>query len=265
MLNLQTKPGSPAYFTAPLLERAGIPHAFSTRLGGVSRAPFDELNLGNPSGTGPKDDPASIQENYARLEANAGIRGTRCYVHQVHSAELVRVEAGVPHENSRQADALWSDDPARSLSVRVADCVPVLLATENGACVAVVHAGWRGVAAGIVPLTAKKLMSAAPGAALVAAIGPAICGKCFEIDGEVLLTFKTKFPQHTVLGHGSSRKGWVDLRACIGGQLAKCGVPDSRIDTTNLCSRCESELFFSHRRNGPRSGRMAALIQARAK
>src|SRR3954469_22361876 len=111
MLKRRTTPdGSLAWYASPLLERARAPHAFSTRLGGVSPAPFDSLNLGNPNGCPVQDDTDRIAENYRRLLAAAGCGGRRlCRVHQVHGSAVVRVRAGEPLDHHAEADALVGD------------------------------------------------------------------------------------------------------------------------------------------------------------
>src|SRR3954469_4013937 len=179
MLQRRTAPNGIAYYASPLLERVGVTHAFSTRLGGVSAAPFDSLNLGNPNGCAVQDDYEHVWENYRRLQAAAGCAGRElCRVHQVHGAAVVRAEAGRPFDTSAKADALVGSDPARVLSVRVADCVPILIAAEGGRTVAAVHAGWRGVISGAVSAALAAMGNTAAGTC-VAAIGPCIGGGAF--------------------------------------------------------------------------------------
>src|SRR5205823_8319158 len=139
-------------YIAPGLEKAGVPHAFSTRAGGVSKAPFDSLNLGITSGLDISDDVANIRENYRRLRAVIGCEDRdRCWVHQVHGADVCAIRPNQIFESGEKADAMVTDDPRRVLSVKYADCVPILLATADGRAVAAVHAGWRGVVAGVLP------------------------------------------------------------------------------------------------------------------
>src|SRR5688572_18674267 len=150
------------YYSSPLLERAGVPHAFSTRRGGVSLPPFDSLNLGNPSGCDLKDDGERIEASYAKLFEAIGCAGRpRCRMHQVHGAIVHEVHRDQPFENGQQGDALLSDDPTRVIAIRVADCVPILLSTLDGALVAAVHAGWRGVVAGVVVQTLRTMLARA--------------------------------------------------------------------------------------------------------
>ena len=197
MLQRQTSADGIVFYASPLLLKVGVPHAFSTRIGGISGPPFDSMNLGNPNGCAVQDDYENVWANYRRLQAAAGCGGRElCRVHQVHGAGVVRARAGQPFDTSARADAIVGDDPGRVLSVRVADCVPVLLATDDGRAVAAVHAGWRGVIAGVVTATMDELLDVwgstrnhAAGAtrpAVFAAIGPCIGGEAFEVGPEVL-------------------------------------------------------------------------------
>jgi polyphenol oxidase len=273
MLQRRTTPDGLAFYQSPLLNRAGVPHAFSTRLGGVSRAPFDALNLGNPNGCALQDDTDHIAENYRRLLAAAGCAGRRlCRVHQVHGTAVVRVRPGGEFDHHAKADALVGDDPARVLSVRTADCVPVLLATDDGRAVAAVHAGWRGVVAGVAAAAAYELLAlaAGPGKAtvngkadasrLLAAVGPCIGFESFEVGPEVLEEFARVFGEQAPIRVRVGNKGLVDLREAIRQQLTGLGVPPDRIDTTDRCTHRDADEFFSHRRENGVTGRMASVI-----
>ncbi len=265
MLRRRTANNGPVYYVSPLLEargEGGVPHAFSTRLGGLSPPPFDSLNLGNPSGCDIQDDYPRIYENFALLQSaiRCGDR-PRCWVHQVHGGEVVRVRRGDAFENGPKADALVSDDPSRLMSVRVADCVPVLMASDDGKVVAAVHAGWRGVIAGVVPraIAALREMTDIP---LVAAIGPCIGFDAFEVGPEVIEQFEAAFDDRSLVRRRDDGKGHVDLRRAIQQQLLKIGVPADRIDTTDRCTFRDENEFFSHRRDRGVTGRMAAVIGA---
>src|SRR3954470_15798765 len=105
MLLRRTSRDGVVYYASPLLEAAGVPHAFSTRLGGISPAPFDTMNLGNPSGCATQDDDHRISENYSRLQRAIGCESRqRCWVHQVHGGDVLTVRSGAPFENGRRAD-----------------------------------------------------------------------------------------------------------------------------------------------------------------
>jgi YfiH family protein len=261
MLERRICPNGVAYYASPLLGAAGAPHAFSTRLGGVSPPPFDSMNLGNPSGCAAQDDDARIRENYRLLQTAIGC-GTRerCWVHQVHGGGVLRAIAGEPFENGRPADAIVGDDPGRVLAVRVADCVPVLMATRDGRRVAAVHAGWRGVIAGVVTAALAEL--APRGAAVVAAVGPCIGMEAFEVGPEVLEAFVAGFGERAPVRLCADGKGRVDLREAVRLQLIEWGLSPEQIDTTDRCTVRNADEFFSHRRDQGVTGRMAAVIGA---
>ena len=267
MLERFSAPGGVVVYLSPLLRGAGVPHAFSTRLGGLSKPPFDSMNLGNPNGCEIQDDYANIWANYDRLLAAVGCAGRELLrVHQVHGPSVARVRAGEPFDVSTKADALAGDDPRRVLSVRVADCVPVLLATEDGRSVAAVHAGWRGVIAGVVPAAVDELRrihsesAEEGGARLLAAVGPGIGFDAFEVGPEVLDEFRRVFGPEAPVRKKGDGKGRVDLREAIQRQLRKAGVEENAIDVTDRCTFRDAGEFFSHRREKGVTGRMAAVI-----
>jgi copper oxidase (laccase) domain-containing protein len=276
------------YYASPLLESAQVRHAFSTRIGGLSPAPFDSLNLGNPSGCDVADDYERIWENYRLLATASGCGALELLrVHQVHGPRVLRAVRGEHFENSSKADAIVTDDPQRIASVRVADCVPVLLASANGKTVAAIHAGWRGVVAGVVQAALNELLeSDDPGSRsepaqaisseaevrigrqrlpvdLVAAIGPCIGFDAFEVGSEVIAEFQRSFGNEAPLRTVKGGKGFVDLRQAIRMQLLAAGVPERQIDVTDRCTVRDAGEFFSHRRERGVTGRMAAIIRAR--
>jgi YfiH family protein len=188
MLQRQTDSHGPIYYTSPLLTRAGVSHAFSTRLGGLSPAPFDSLNLGNPNGCAVQDDYERIYDNYRLLQSAIGCAShTRLWVHQVHGGDVADARRGVAFENGAKADAIVSDDPQRLLAVRVADCVPVLLSSGDGRIVSAIHAGWRGVIADVVTHAIEALRCDSKD--ILAAIGPCIGFEAFEVGIEVVEEF----------------------------------------------------------------------------
>lgn len=264
MLERRTGSKGVTYYASPRLERLGVPHAFSTRLGGVSDGPFRWLNLGNPSGCAVQDDSAHVRENYRRLQAACGCEGRElCYVHQVHGPTVVRTDRGRRFDTSAKADALVGSDPARVLSVRVADCVPILLATEGGRTVAAIHAGWRGVISGAVQAALAAAGAAGAATTCVAAIGPCIGPDAFEVGPEVLAEFARVFGDDAPIARRVGDKGHVDLRQAVRLQLLRAGVPADRIDTTDRCTHRDADEFFSHRRDNGVTGRMAAVIAPR--
>jgi polyphenol oxidase len=255
------------YYVSPVLAAAGAPHAFSTRLGGVSAAPFDSMNLGTlGSGeAGVQDALENIRANQRRLRAAIGCEGREaCNVHQVHGAVVVTARPGEGFENGQRADAIVSDDPGRVVSVKYADCVPILLASPQGRAVAAVHAGWRGVIAGVLPAAVAKLaeVGGCRAGAVTAAIGPCIGLEQFEVGPEVLAAFVARFGADAPVRR-VGEKGRVDLAEAVRRQLTEAGVPADRIDATDRCTFRDGDEFFSHRRDRGVTGRMAAFIGAR--
>ena len=246
-------------YVSPLLARLGVPHGFSTRLGGVSEAPFDSMNLGNPSGCAVQDSNSHIEENYRRLQRAIGAgERRRCWVHQVHGAGVVDAD-GERYEPGEKGDAIVSGDASKILSVRTADCVPILLAGAGGAVVAAVHAGWRGVVAEVLPATIAAMRERGAGD-VAAAIGPCIGFDSFEVGGEVLAEFESQFRGAAPIRRDDGGKGRVDLRRACQIQLEAAGVLADWIDVSDRCTFRDHEEFFSHRRDQGITGRMAALI-----
>ena len=221
--------------------------AFTTRLGGASEAPFDSLNLGLLTG----DRLDRVRENRGRLTASLG-RDAQGVVfgHQVHGA-TVRTHIDAPGTNPWLAEELapQSGDghatasPSLTPLVQVADCLPVAVAGRDG--VAMLHCGWRGLAGGIIGAGVEAVGAEA------AAIGPGIGPCCYEVGDEVRAQFRP-------LGDGIAAGRMLDLPEVARRLLDRAGV--ARVESSGLCTSCERELFFSHRRDGGRTGRQAGLV-----
>lgn len=237
---------------SPLL--SGFRHGFTTRDGGVSAPPYDRLNLGGAVG----DDPASVAENWRRLERATGLRFAR--VRQVHGARVVR--AAAPCDPAEEADAVLSTAEGVAACVSVADCVPVLLADPETGAVAAVHAGWRGTLARAAAEGVRALAEVgAPPARLLAAVGPSIGPCCYEVSDDLAAQFRA------ALGEAVVRAGprpSLDLWAANAAVLAAAGVRPDRIEVLGRCTACERDRFFSHRRDAGRTGRQMAFIAPRA-
>ncbi|MBI1189297.1 MAG: peptidoglycan editing factor PgeF [Tepidisphaera sp.] len=248
---------------------AQVPHAFSTRVGGVSAGPFASLNFGNPMELPPgvaRDPVENINVNFRRVLEVIGVPERRVQqVYQVHGCAVRVYRAGdAPREWTPQgefdhkADAMVTDDPGRVLAVRVADCVPVLLASGDGRVVGAVHAGWRGVVLGVLPAAVEAMLSL--GARDIrAAIGPCIGPTRFEVGPEVVAEFAPRWPG-AVREHpeGVPGKAMIDLALALRDQLAEVEV--SSVDAIQRCTASEPEWFFSHRRDRGITGRMVGVI-----
>lgn len=224
----------------------GATAAFSTRVGGTSVGDFESLNLGLYT----DDEEVAVRANRARLAAalDRDPEGV-LFGFQVHGAEISRRERR-PSPNpftadapNPKADGQVTADAELTPLVQVADCLPVALAGEDG--VAMLHCGWRGLAAGIVERGVGEVR------ALAAAIGPGIGPCCYEVGDEVLEAFAG-------LGEGVADGRMLDLAEVARRQLAGAGV--SAVESSGLCTSCESELFFSHRRDAGHTGRQAGLV-----
>ncbi len=232
--------------------------ALSTgREGGVSRGGFASLNLGDHVG----DDEEAVARNRSRLMA-ALPAGTRVqWLAQAHGNRVVLAGEG---EAPPVADASWSGRPGQACAVLTADCLPVLLCSRDGALVAAAHAGWRGLAAGILETTVAALP--APPGTLLAWLGPAIGPAAFEVGPEVRDALAAAGTGQDVEGcfrPSPGRPGHflADLYGLARLQLAALGV--GAVYGGDFCTLSEKQRFYSYRRDGPGCGRMASLILRR--
>ncbi len=216
----------------------GVSAAFTTRVGGVSSAPFDELNISFRVG----DSDEHARANRVIAGRAVGRDGVWSVVKQVHGAGVVRA---APPGNLADADAHWTDDPDQTLAVMAADCVPVLVASTGR--LALAHAGWRGLAGGVVEATVHVI---GPGAKVFA--GPAIGPCCYEVGDDVRSAFRARFGP-VAEAHG----GRLDLWAAAERASAEAGA--ASFEAARLCTACHPALFFSHRRDRGRTGRQALV------
>jgi hypothetical protein len=221
--------------------------AFSTRRGGVSDPPYESLNLGVLTG----DDRRRVEENRRLLAGSLGLSpGNVVIGRQVHGAELAAhtkpqqpspfAEPGSPIPD---VDGHITAAPALAALVFVADCLPVALAGPRG--VAMLHCGWRGLAAGVIRGGAEAV------AATDAAIGPGIGSCCYEVGPEVVEAFDG-------LGPGEVAGRRLDLAAVARRLLHEAGI--ERIEAAERCTSCDAERFFSHRRDAGRTGRQSGVV-----
>ncbi len=244
---------------------AGFVHGFTTRAGGISRPPFDTLNLGGKWG----DDAAAVAENRRRVERAAA--GPIFVARQTHGAAVARVRDGDDRRATAlvEADGLCSDASGMALAVFVADCVPALLCDVRSGAFAAVHAGWRGTLAGVLPAAVRALgdeFGARP-SELRVALGPAIGPCCFEVGPEVVAAFGALFrdPADRQLvvrpsPRGVAGKSHLDLKAANRILLERAGVAPEAIDASADCTRCDRARFFSFRRDGASTGQLMGFV-----
>ncbi|HXH04576.1 MAG TPA: peptidoglycan editing factor PgeF [Candidatus Competibacteraceae bacterium] len=228
---------------------ANVAAVSTTRHGGVSGGDYASLNLGHGSG----DDPAAVAENRRRLRAALGLAEEPAWLAQVHST---RVVDALTVAGRVEADAAVCRSAGRACVVLTADCLPVLLCDRAGTVVGAAHAGWRGLAGGVLEATVQAM--AADATQLMAWLGPAIGPAVFEVGAEVRAAFLAHDPDCDGCFRSSPAGRWLaDLYALARRRLAGVGV--TAVYGGGFCTRSEPQRFFSYRR-APRSGRMASLI-----
>ena len=251
-----------APFIRPRFSSPRVAALMSTRSGGVSAPPWHSLNVGLHVG----DAPERVEENRRRVSAALGM--PLVFLTQVHGTRVLAAGPGHVHGDPAEADAAWTQTPGVGLTVQVADCLPVLIATPSdaprGAAVGAAHAGWRGLCHGVVEATVAALCEAsgASPSGLEVWLGPCIGPQAFEVGAEVLETFAAR--------DGAARsafrpgrhpgKWWADLHVLARQRLSALGVTHVHADTA--CTVSESSRFFSFRRDGV-TGRMVGAIGLR--
>lgn len=221
------------------LSSAGFSHAFTTRASGD----FATLR-----------DPIPLRAWQERLAKDVGFDVARFYqTKQVHGRTVVRSDGALSDLLKVEADGIVSAREGDAVAIRVADCVPILLAATDTGRVAAVHAGWRGVEARILEVALERLASKD----VVAAVGPSIGPCCFEVGADVAERIGMQF-----VVRQSNDKAFVDLRAAVRAQLTAVDV-DVDVEDVPGCTRCEPDRFHSYRRDGDASGRLVAVILAK--
>ena len=227
---------------------------FTLRMGGASAAPFDSLNVGARVG----DTGAAVTENRRRVRTQLRLPAEPRWLEQVHGIEVADLDmaSGQAPAAPPTADAAIARRAGNVCVMQVADCMPVLFATRDGRAVAAAHAGWRGLAAGVLEATVARLAVAPRG--LIAWLGPAIGPAHFEVGGEVRAAFLAQDPAAAAAFSANSRGRWqCDLSALVRRRLSTAGV--GAVFGGRWCTYSDPLRFFSYRRAG-RCGRMAALI-----
>ena len=247
---------------------AGAAHGFSTRLGGVSPAPWDSLDLGANRG----DDPANVRENFSRFcaavgaDVNALVKNRQVHSDRVRPVTRADVMDDPAAPGVFEADGLVTNDPGICLTVFSGDCIPILLYDPKARVIAAAHAGWRGTATGIAARAAEAMVrdyGCAP-EHILAAIGPGIGTCCFETHADVPDGLRAGLgadaePYIHPLPGGEKFK--VDLKGANARWLERSGLRPEHIALCPACTACDLDTFWSHRVQGNVRGSMAAVIQ----
>ncbi len=262
------------YITFPALSAIPyIRHGFSTRLGGVSQGIFESMNLGSDSSTD-TDSPENIRINFERISSSIGIDPHSIVVSkQVHKTNIRPVtlrDRGkglyAPRDYD-EVDGLITNQPGITLVTKYADCVPLFFVDTRNKAIGLTHSGWRGTVSKIGRITVqemKKYYGTEP-EDLTAIIGPSICGDCYEVGNEVAQTFEDAFANNgynmnKILNKNRNGSFQLDLWEANRGILREAGLREDRIHVSSVCTACNAELLFSHRKTGGKRGSLAAFL-----
>ena len=265
--------GGVPYLSFKALEDTGmVINGFSTRLGGASKGRFATMNFSYSR----KDDPADVLENFTRMADALGVERDRMVVsNQTHTTNVRRVTRedegkGVIRERDyRDVDGLITDVPGITLVTFYADCVPLYLVDPVHHAIGLSHSGWRGTVRrmGQVTMDAMKEAFGTRPEDVTACIGPSICRDCFEVGEEVAEAFADAFdPKYRdALYRANAKPGKYQLDLWKANEIIfqEAGVPKEQIHTTNICTMCNSDYLFSHRRVGEERGNLAAFLSIR--
>ena len=250
-----------------------VAHGLSTRVGGVSSGHWASFNAGFTVG----DEAAKVWENRRRFAELLGVENLPWLLSMTHGTRVVRVEqlAPLPSDRSKrpithyEADACITNKPGIPLSLTVADCVPVFFHDPVVGAIGLAHAGWRGTVGGIVAKTVNAMQSHYGSSAkdIQVGIGPSIGPTAFEVGPEVAEEFRKEFaaddgvvlPHPDPCGH-SEGKAYVDLWTANQKMALRAGVPSANVSVSGWCTASHPDLFFSHRRDLGKTGRLLAGI-----
>ena len=257
------------YLYFPALEETGcVVNGFSTRLGGVSRGDWATMNFSFTRG----DDPEAVRENYRRMAAALGVDVNRMVLsHQTHTTNVRRVteeDAGkgvVRERDYTDVDGLITNVPGITLVTFYADCVPLYFVDPVRRAIGLSHSGWRGTVNRMGRVTVEAMGKAfgSDPKDIVACIGPSICRDCYEVGPEVAEAFENAFEpaKHSeILEEKPDGKFLLDLWRANAIDMEEAGILPERIHVTDICTHCNPELLYSHRRTGERRGNLCAFL-----
>lgn len=262
------------YLSFPILEDTGlVSHAFSTRLGGVSKGDFATMNFSFTRG----DDRDDVLENYRRMAAALGMDRERMVLTwQTHTTNVRRVteedegKGIVRDRDYRDVDGLITDIPGITLVTFFADCVPLYFLDPVHKAIGLSHSGWRGTVKrmGQVTVDAMKEAFGTRPEDIIACIGPSICGDCYEVGEEVADEFADAFHEKyhdVILLKKQNGKYQLDLWKANEIVLKEAGIKGDYLAVTNICTYCNPQLLFSHRRTAERRGNLCAFLSLKEK
>ncbi len=256
------------------LEETGIvAHSFSTRLGGVSKEYFSSMNFSFTRG----DDPRHVMENYRRMASFLNVDVERMVLsHQTHTTNVrvvTEMDAGkgvIRERDYQNVDGLVTNIPGITLVTFYADCVPLYIVDPVHKAIGLSHSGWRGTAnrMGRITLDVMKRAYGTEASDVIACIGPSICQDCFEVGAEVAEAFAAAFsPEYHRALFYKKENGKYQLNLWKANEIIfqEAGVTAGQIHVTDICTRCNPELLFSHRKHGEKRGNLAAFLSIKEK
>ncbi len=247
-----------------------ITHCFSTRLGGTSEGIFSSLNLSSSRG----DNPDNVRTNYTRIAAalDADLSDL-VFSRQTHTTNVLRVDQDTPVNNMENPtllndiDGLITNVPGLVLTTFYADCVPLFFVDTKQKAIGLSHSGWRGTAARMGLVTIKRMYEEYKSEPenIICAIGPSICGNCYEISSDVAEVFYENFKHSPyfsdILKKKNKTKYMLNLQIANKSVLIEAGISEENIVVSNICTACNSDLLFSHRASAGKRGNLGAFMK----
>ncbi|MEG1575938.1 MAG: peptidoglycan editing factor PgeF [Clostridium sp.] len=257
------------FLSFPILEHSGlVSHAFSTRLGGVSKGDFQTMNFSFTRG----DDRDDVLENYQRMAGALGVERARMVLtYQTHTTNVRRVteeDAGkgiLIERDYRDVDGLITNIPGITLVTFFADCVPLYFLDPIHKAIGLSHSGWRGTVNRMGKVTIEAMVREFGSCPedIIACVGPSICQDCYEVGEEVAVEFKNTFDSlyyDDILLDKKNGKYHLNLWKANEIILREAGIRKENLSITNICTYCNSELLFSHRKSAERRGNLCAFL-----
>lgn len=261
--------GEVPYLEYPMLAETGIvKHGFSTRLGGVSQGCFESMNLSFTRGDREED----VRENFRRMAAAMGVAcEDMVFSQQTHTTNVrvvTEADRGIGYERKLEytdVDGLVTNIPGICLVTFYADCVPLFFVDPVKKAIGLSHSGWRGTVGKIGKVTVEKMQKeyGCNPADIIAAVGPSICQDCYEVSEDVIYRFKENFDENNWQQlFYKKENGKYQLNLWKANELifAESGILPEHIAVTNVCTHCNSDVLFSHRRTGNKRGNLAAFL-----
>lgn len=258
-------------FQFPALDQTGmVRHGFTTRLGGVSKGMFSTLNVSFSRG----DDAEDVKENYRRLASALHVdSGSFVFSHQTHTTNVARVGKAdvcggrLGEHRFSDVDGLVTDEAGVTLVTFHADCVPLFFVDMAHHAIGLSHSGWRGTVHRMGRATLERMREefGTDASDVVCAIGPSICGACYEVSEDVAKEFQSEFGGASVgfLQEKGGGKYLLDLWRANEAVLLEAGIKKERLSVTEVCTCCNQKLLFSHRATGGKRGNLAAALALR--